>query len=130
MTGLVCNGGAIRALAVGSTVHARELLEIALTEGIGLAVPAAAYAAAWVWSTPPARMLLDDFLELSAVTVDPLDAATARAVGVVLARSGGWAALDVGQVVVSARARGWPVLAVDSGPLLAVAPDVAVETLP
>jgi hypothetical protein len=111
-------------------VHARELLEIALTEGIGLAVPAAAYAAAWVWSTPPARMLLDDFLELSVVTVDPLDAATARAVGVVLARSGGWAALDVGQVVVSARARGWPVLAVDSGPSLAVAPDVAVETLP
>jgi len=32
--------------------------------------------------------------------------------------------------VVSARARGWPVLAVNSSPLLAVAPDVAVETLP
>ena len=76
MTGLVCNGDAIRALAVGSTVHARELLEIALTEGVGLAVPAAAYAVAWMWSTPPARMLLDDFLELSVVTVDPLDAAS------------------------------------------------------
>ena len=66
-------------------------------------MPAAAHAAAWVWSTPPTRMLLDDFLELSVVTVDPLDAATARAVGV---------------------------LAVNSSPLLAVAPDVAVETLP
>ena len=113
---------AVRALAVGSTVHARELLEIVLTEGVGLAVPAAAYAAAWARSTPPGRVWLDDFLELSVVTVDPLDAATARAVGVVLARSGGRAELDVGQVVVSARARGWPVLAVHPGPLLAAAP--------
>ena len=48
-------------------------------------------------------MLLDDFLDLSVVTVDPLDAATARGVGI---------------------------LAVNSSPLLAVAPDVAVETLP
>lgn len=85
VTGLVCNGDAIRALAVGSTVHARELLEMAVTEGVGLAV---------------------------------------------LSRSNSSAALDVGQVVVSARARGWPVLAVNSSPLLAVAPDVAVETLP
>lgn len=130
MTGLVCDGDAVRALAVGTTPHARELLEIAVTEGVALAVPAAAYAAAWVRSTPPGRMWLDDFLQLSVVTVDPLDAATARAVGLVLARSGGRAALDVGQVVVSALARGWPVLAVDPGPLLAVSSDVAVETLP
>jgi hypothetical protein len=130
VTGLVCNGDAIRALAVGTTVHARELVETALTEGIGLAVPAAAYATAWARSTPPGRMLLDEFLQLSVVTVDPLDAATARAVGVVLAWSGGRAELELGQVVVSARARGWPLLAVDPGPLLAVAPDVAVETLP
>ena len=115
MTGLVCAGDAIRALAAGSTLHARELLDIAVTEGVGLAVPAAAYAAAWARSTPTARMWLDDFLELSVVTVDPLDAATARAVGVVLGRSGGRAELDVGQVVVSARARGWPVLAVHPG---------------
>ena len=65
MTGLVCNGDAIRALAVGTTVHARELVETALTEGIGLAVPAAAYATAWARSTPPGRMLLDEFLQLS-----------------------------------------------------------------
>jgi hypothetical protein len=130
VTGLVCAGDAVRALAVGSTLHARELLDIAVTEGVGLAVPAAAYAAAWARSTPTARMWLDDFLELSVVTVDPLDATTARAVGVVLARSSGGAELDVGQVVVSARARGWPVLAVHPGPLLATAPDLAVEALP
>jgi hypothetical protein len=130
VTGLVCDGDAVRALAVGSTVHARELLEIAVTEGVGLAVPATAYAAAWARSTPPGRMWLDDFLELSVVTVDPLDAATARAVGVILAPYGGRTTLDVGQVVVSARARGWPVLAVHPGPLLAAAPDVVVEALP
>ena len=77
VTGLVCDGDAVRALAVGSAVHARELLEIAVTEGVGLAVPVTAYAAAWARSTPPGRMWLDDFLELSVVTVDPLDAATA-----------------------------------------------------
>jgi hypothetical protein len=130
VTGLVCDGDAVHALAVGTTPHARELLEIALTEGVTLAVPAAAYAAAWARSTPPGRLWLDGFLELSVVTIDPLDAPAARAVGVVLARSGGRAALDVGQVVVSALARGWPVLAVDPNPLLVVAPDVDVETLP
>lgn len=130
MTGLVCDGDAIRALAVGATAHARELLEVALTEGVALAVPATAYAAAWARSTPPGRMWLDDFLHLSVVTVDPLDAPAARAVGVVLARTGGPAALDVGHVVVSALARGWPILAVDPGPIAAVAPDVEVDTLP
>ena len=111
-------------------MHARELLEIVLTEGVGLAVPAAAYAAAWARSTPPGRVWLDDFLELSVVTVDPLDAATARAVGVVLARSGGPGRAGRRPGGGSARARGWPVLAVHPGPLLTTAPDVAVEALP
>ena len=130
MTGLVCDVDAVRALAVGTAVHARDLLETVLTEGIGLVVPAAAYATAWAGSTPPGRMLLDNFVRLSVVTIDPLDATTARAVGVVLGRAAGAAPLDVGQVVVSARARGWPVLAVDATPFLAAAPDVMVETLP
>jgi len=130
VTGLVCDGDAVRALAVGAAVHARDLLETVLTEGVGLVVPATAYATAWAASTPPGRMLLDNFVRLSVVTVDPLDAATARAVGVVLGQAAAAAAVDVGQVVVSARARGWPVLAVDAAPFLAAAPDVIVETLP
>lgn len=130
MTGLVCDGDAVRALAVGTAVHARDLLETVLTEGIGRVVPAAAYATAWADSTPPGRMWLDNFVQLSVVTIDPLDAATARAVGVVLGQAPGAAALDVGQVVVSARARRWPVLAVDAAPFLRAAPDVMVEILP
>ena len=63
MTGLRLHGDAIRTLAVGSTVHARELLEIALTEGVGLA--RAAYATAWARSTPRRRMLLINSPELS-----------------------------------------------------------------
>ena len=79
MIGLVCDVDAVRALAVGAAVHARDLLETVLAEGIGLVVPAAAYATAWAGSTPPGRMLLDNFVRLSVVTIDPLDAATAGA---------------------------------------------------
>jgi hypothetical protein len=75
-------------------------------------------------------MLLDGFADLSVVVVDPLDAQTARATAVVLARAGGCPSLDVGQVVVSAQARGWPVITAAPGPLFALAPDVAVEVLP
>jgi len=59
-----------------------------------------------------------------------LDAQTARATAVVLARAGGRASLDFSQVVVSAQARGWPVITAAPGPLFALAPDVAVEVLP
>ena len=48
----------------------------------------------------------------------------------VLARAGGRASLDFSQVVVSAQARGWPVITAAPGPLFALAPDVAVEVLP
>lgn len=130
MTGLVGDTGAVVALATGSTLHARDLLQAAVAEGITLAVPAAAYAAAWAGSAPLGRMLLDGFLDLSVVVVDPLDAQTARATAVVLARAGGRASLDFGQVVVSAQARGWPVITATPGPLVALAPDVAVEVLP
>ena len=71
MTGLVCDGDAVRALAVGTAVHARDLLETVLTEGIGLVVPAAAYATAWAGSTPPGRMLLDNFVRLSEPSTRP-----------------------------------------------------------
>jgi hypothetical protein len=87
-------------------------------------------AAAWASSAPLSRMLLDGFLDLSVVVVDPLDAQTARATAVVLARAGGRASLDFSQVVVSAQARGWPVITAAPGPLFALAPDVAVEVLP
>lgn len=130
MTGLVCDTGAITALATGSTDHARELRQTAVAEGITLAVPAAAYALAWAGSAPVSRMLLDIFLDLAVVVVDPLDAPTARATAVVLARSGIRGSLDLAQVVVSAQARGWPVISTESEPLFVLDPDLAVETLP
>jgi hypothetical protein len=111
VTELVGDTGAVVALATGSTLHARDLLQTAVAEGITLAVPAAAYAAAWASSAPLGRMLLDGFLDLSA-------------------RAGGRASLDLSQVVVSAQARGWPVITATPGPLFALAPDVAVEVLP
>ena len=132
MTGLVLDAGTIHALAVGSTVYARALRQTTVSEGITLAVPAAACAIAWTRSTPAGRWFLDNLLDLSVIVVDPLDAQAARAVGVMLARrpAGVPPGLDLGQVVVSARARGWPALATAPGPLLALAPDLTVESMP
>ena len=48
----------------------------------------------------------------------------------VLARAAGRASLDFSQVLVSAQARGWPVITATPGPLFALAPDVPVEVLP
>jgi hypothetical protein len=120
------------ALAVGSTVYARALRQTTVSEGITLAVPAAACAIAWTRSTPAGRWFLDNLLDLSVIVVDPLDAQAARAVGVVLARrpAGVPPGLDLGQAVVSARARGWPALATAPGLLLALAPDLTVESMP
>lgn len=128
--GRVLDASAIAALATGSSVYARAMRQTAVAEGITLVVPAAAYAAAWTSSAPLGRMLLDGFLDLPVVVVDPLDARTARASAVVLARAGGRASLDLGQVIASAHGRGWPVITETPGPLLALAPDVAVEALP
>lgn len=130
MTGLVCDTGVISALAIGSTLHARDLLETAVTEGITLAVPAIAYASAWANSAPLSRMLLDIFLDLAVVVVDPLDAPTARATAVVLARSDLSGSLDLAQVVVSAQTRGWPVISSASELLFTLDPDLVVEVLP
>jgi hypothetical protein len=132
MTGLVLDAGAVRALAVGSTVYARALRQTTVTEGITLAVPAAAYAVAWAGSTPAGRWFLDNLLDLSVIVVDPLDAPAGRAVGVVLSSrpAGVPPLLDLGHIVVSARARGWSVVTTAPGPLLALAPDLALESIP
>jgi hypothetical protein len=132
VTGLVLTADAVSALATGSSEHARILRRTAATEGVTLALPAAAYTVAFARTAPAGRWLLGQLVDLAAVVVDPLDAATARAAGVVLARATGAAALrtDIGQAVVSARARGWPLLSVDAGPLMLLATDVDVVGLP
>ena len=133
MTGLVLADDAVTALATGSSEHARTLRRTAAAEGVTLAVPAAAYTVSWARSAPAGRWFLGALVDLAAVVVDPLDAATARAAGVVLAsRTTGAATLrvDLGHAVVSARARGWPLLTADAGPLLLLAPDVDVVGLP
>ena len=86
-------------------------------------------------------VVLDNLLDLSVIVVDPLDAQAARAVGrppramrvprrCARRPAGVPPGLDLGQVVVSARARGWPALATTPGPLLALAPDLTVESMP
>ena len=81
---------------------------------------------------PAGRWFLGALIDLAAVVVDPLDAATARAAGVVLAPGPPARLLrvDLGHAIVSARARGWPLLTADAGPLLLLAPDVDVVGLP
>ena len=124
--GWVLDTSAVLAAAVGTTDHARALVQTAVEESVPLAVPAAALAASWGAAGPAGRLFVDLLLDLPVTVVDALDAPVARAVGRVLDARG---PLDLGHVVAAARTRGWPVVtAVPES--VALAPDVEVEPLP
>jgi hypothetical protein len=126
--GRILDAGAVLDHAIGATAYGPAVRDAALREGITLAVPAAALAAAWSRAAPFGRLLLDGLLDLPVIVVDPLDTSTARSVGSVV--TGGRGSLELGHVVLAARARGWPVITAEAQALLALAPDVEVEPLP
>lgn len=126
--GRVLDTTALLDVAVGATIYTRDLVDTATDAGLTLAVPSAALAAAWAVAAPLGRLFLDELADRSVVVVDPLDSAAARAVGSVIA--GGRAPVERGHVVAAARARDWPVITSEPGPLFALAPDVVHEVLP
>ena len=94
--------------ASGASVYAAALVWTAVEEGIVLAVPATAAAAAWAQLREKDHPVLEVLLRLPATITDELTAARARAVG------GLGGELADAHAVLCARDRGWPLVTGDS----------------
>jgi predicted nucleic acid-binding protein len=106
---LVLDAGALIAIERGQRFTV-ILLERAVTLGTSLVVPAGALAQAWRNSRTQVR--LGRFLSSSTVQVEPLDNMRARAAGQLCALRGTRDVIDA-SVVLSARARGCPIVTTD-----------------
>lgn len=115
MTGFCLDAGALIALERGDARIARMLRE-ALDRGMRLDVPAVVLAQAWRGGARQAR--LARFLAATGLTVVPLDATTARAVGELCAITGANDVVD-GHVALHARMTGLAVLTSDPDDLAA-----------
>lgn len=123
--GLTLDTGALIGLERGDE-RVRSLLQRALAEEIPVAVPAGVVAQAWRGGPRQARIarLLAD----PDVHVVVLDDPTARAVGVLIARSGHHDVVDV-SVTLCAAERGHVVLTSDPGDITTVDPRLALIAL-
>ena len=121
-TGLTLDTGALLALERGDP-RVRALLRRAIETGMALDVPAGVVAQAWRGGPRQARVarLLSD----PAVEVVPLDDITARAVGIMCARSGHADIVDV-HVALQARKAAHAVATSDPGDLHAVDPTLSL----
>jgi hypothetical protein len=130
--GRVLDSGALVDAVAGKTSYSRALLRTAVEHSIVLAVPATALMTAWAAIPVSERPLLDLVLDIPVAVIDPLDAATARDAGVLLADAldGAAANLCAGHVALSARRRNWPVVTTEPRPLRAIDPTLELETLP
>lgn len=109
--------------------YPQALVWTAVEKDMVLALPAAAVATAGARTPADAQDALGVLLDLPNTVVEPLDGATARQVGTLLA-GGDTDAVRAGQVAASATARGWAVVTGEPGPLRAVDPRVEIDELP
>ncbi len=125
MTGLTLDAGALLGLDRQSA-RVLALLDLARSHGRDLHIPAAVVAQTWRGGPRSAR--LARLLNSADVTVVPLDARRARAVGVLLATSKTSDVAD-GSVVVCAREYDDVVVTSDPGDLRALDPSLDLVTL-
>ncbi|MDR2564493.1 MAG: hypothetical protein LBC97_00260 [Bifidobacteriaceae bacterium] len=120
MTGLTLDSGALLALERGDR-SVRALLRRAADNGLTLSIPAGVVAQTWMGGPRQARIarLLRD----PGVVVVPLDAISARAVGLICGRSGHHDIVDV-HVALDARQRGHSVVTSDPEDLRKVDPGI------
>jgi hypothetical protein len=122
--GRVLDASAVLAFASQSSVYAAALVWTAVEEGLVLAVPATAVAAAVAVLAEKDRAVLDVLLTLPVTVVDDLTAERAYAVGAL-----GGEQLDA-HAVACARDRGWPVVTAEAHRYAARDGAVEVEQLP
>lgn len=127
--GRVLDATALVAFATGRPVYVRALVWAAVEAGVVLAVPSAALSRAWSLLPPEHHGALGVLLELPITVIDELDPRAAREAGLLLAGSGS-VDLSAGQVALSARRRGWPVVTSEPWNLRKIDAAVAIEELP
>jgi predicted nucleic acid-binding protein len=102
------DASALVAFASGRSIYAAALVWTAVEEGLVLAVPSSAIAAAWGELTEKDHPVLEVLLRLPVTVVENLDQPAAREVG---ARVGD--VVDAHAVHCAAR-RGWPLVTADA----------------
>lgn len=127
--GRVLDSSALAAFATGRPVYVRALVWAAVEQNIVLAVPSAALGRAWSVLEPDHHAALQVLLGLPITVIHELDPATAQEAGLLMAASG-QDDIVTGQVVSTARRRGWPAVTGDPGALRKLDSSVVVEELP
>jgi hypothetical protein len=127
--GRVLDGSALVAFATGRPVYMRALVWAAVEENLVLAVPSAALGRAWAQLEPQHHAALQVLLGLPNTVIHDLSPSMAQESGLLLAASG-QDDIVAGQVVSTARQRGWPAVTGDPGTLRKVDGAVPIEELP
>jgi hypothetical protein len=128
--GIVLDATALADLAENRTPYAAELVDTAIANLRVVCVPAAALMECWAQSPEDSQTFLAMFTGLSVVVVDAVDEATAIDAGALAAAAGQPdAAAGTMHAVMVARTRKWPVLTQNPQAVVALDPDVIVESL-
>lgn len=127
--GRVLDSSALAAFATGRPVYVRALVWAAVEQNIVLAIPSAALGRAWSVLEPEHHAALQVLLGLPNTVIHELDPTTAQEAGLLMAASG-QDDIVTGQVVSTARRRGWPAVTGDPGALRKLDSAVFVEELP
>ena len=127
--GRVLDSSALAAFATGRPVYVRALVWAAVEQNIVLAIPSAALGRAWSVLEPEHHAALQVLLGLPNTVIHELDPATAQEAGLLMAASG-QDDIVTGQVVSTARRRGWPAVTGDPGALRKLDSAVFIEELP
>ncbi|MET0188847.1 MAG: hypothetical protein ABW212_07625 [Pseudonocardia sediminis] len=127
--GRVLDSSALAAFATGRPVYVRALVWAAVEQNIVLAIPSAALGRAWSVLEPEHHAALQVLLGLPNTVIHELDPTTAQEAGLLMAASG-QDDIVTGQVVSTARRRGWPAVTGDPGALRKLDAAVFIEELP
>ncbi|RZT84180.1 hypothetical protein EV383_1016 [Pseudonocardia sediminis] len=127
--GRVLDSSALAAFATGRPVYVRALVWAAVEQNIVLAIPSAALGRAWSVLEPEHHAALQVLLGLPNTVIHELDPTTAQEAGLLMAASG-QDDIVTGQVVSTARRRGWPAVTGDPGALRKLDAAVSIEELP
>lgn len=127
--GRVLDSTALVAFATGRPIYVRALVWAAVEASIVLCVPSAALSRAWFLLEEEHHAALKVLLELPITVIDQLDPKAAREAGL-LQQYAGVDDPSAGQVVLSARSRGWPAVTGEPWSLRKLDAAVAIEELP